>query len=629
MGTITFDRRTINEALQNKYVLPTYQREYKWTEKQFRELLTDLQDAFLQNYKPEHGRKDVASYSEYFLGTIITTESQDGQKSIIDGQQRLSTITLILTYLQRKKINTSVPQITDIDNLIRRELYGEKDYNLSFEEPRAQLFNLLLNPSLDEDELTEQASSIGNLDTSSKTLFNLFNKIETFLGIEIVNNLLAFFADYVVNKVMLFEIGVPGEQDAHRVFVTMNDRGLKLSPIDLLKSYFLSNIFDDDANSASNQSWMQTINTLKDLAPEEDSQFIKTWLRSLFAQTIRGKNRGDIPGDFEVIGDSYHRWVVDNKALIGLHTSDDFQSLISDDIPKYAKIYQKIKYAETTYNDSMRHVYYNGIRNLTLQSMLIMASICKTDSDSITNKKIKLISIFLDIYATSRILNKQDNTYDNIRDPLFVLVKQVRNKQFDDLKAFLLNQLDNYLPHIDLIRDATYTSIKRLDMLNLLARLGTYLEDICNQTNSVGFSTYVDRSRGNKTFDVEHILSENLVKNKEDLSLDDWDFTSDNEYKTFRDLIGGLVLLPRGRNRSLKDKKYSEKLQIYSTENILCQSLNEAFLQNNPTANEALKEREIELNSYTKFNRKAILERAELYRKIASIVWSKDQLNNV
>jgi len=179
MGTITFDRRTINEALQNKYVLPTYQREYKWTEKQFRELLTDLQDAFLQNYKLEHGRKDVGSYSEYFLGTIITTELQDGQKSIIDGQQRLATITLILAYLQRKKITETVPQITDIDNLIRRELYGEKDYNLSFEEPRAQLFNLLLDDSINEDELIEKIDSIENLDNSSEVLFALFNKIET------------------------------------------------------------------------------------------------------------------------------------------------------------------------------------------------------------------------------------------------------------------------------------------------------------------------------------------------------------------------------------------------------------------------------------------------------------------
>jgi len=428
---------------------------------------------------------------------------------------------------------------------------------------------------------------------------------------------------------MLFEIGVPGEQDAHRVFVTMNDRGLKLGPIDLLKGYLLSNIFDNDANAESHRCWMDTINSLKDLSSEEDSQFIKTWLRSLFAKSIRGKSRGDAPGDFEIIGDSYHRWVVDNKTLLGLQTSDHFQSLISEDIPKYAKIYLKIKHGETTYNESIKHVFYNGVRNLTLQSMLIMASICKADSDSIISKKIKLVSIFLDIFATSRILNKQDNTYDNIRDPIFALAKQVRNREFSDLKAFLLNELDNYLPHILLIKDATYTSIKRLDLLNLLARLGTYLEDVCNQTNSVGFSTYVDRTRGNKTFDVEHILSENLAANKEELLAEHWDFESDSEYKTFRNSIGGLILLPRGRNRSLKDKRYSEKMQIYSTENILCQSLNSAFLQNNPTANEALKKNGIDLKSYVNFNNLAISERAELYKEIALLIWSKEQLTSI
>jgi Protein of unknown function (DUF1524) len=193
-----------------------------------------------------------------------------------------------------------------------------------------------------------------------------------------------------------------------------------------------------------------------------------------------------------------------------------------------------------------------------------------------------------------------------------------------------LNELDNYLPHINLIEDATYKSMKRLDLLNLLARLGAYLEDVCNQTNSVGFSSYVDRTRGSKTFDVEHILSESFVKNKEYLLKEDtWDFESEGEYRISRDSIGGLILLPRGRNRSLKDKSYLEKMPIYSTENILCQSLNETFLKNNPTANDALEKNGIELKSYSYFNKQSILERAKIYQKIASLIWSKDQLNNV
>lgn len=489
---------------------------------------------------------------------------------------------------------------------------------------------MILNSNITEEEIADQVESIDGLDNSSRVLFSLFNKIETYLDTKVTNDRLTFWADYIVNKVMLFEIGVPGEQDAHRVFVTMNDRGLKLGPIDLLKGYLLSNIIDNEANTESHKSWMETTNSLKKLSHEEDSQFIKTWLRALFANSIRGKNRGDAPGDFEVIGDSYHRWVVDNKAVLGLHTTDDFQSLISETIPKYAKIYLKIKHAEDNYIESMQCVYYNGVRNLTLQSMLILATICKSDSDSTVTKKIKLVSTFLDIFATSRILNNQDNTYDNVRDPMFALTQQIRWKSFDELRALLKNELDKYLTHINLIINATYKSIKRQDLLHLIARIGAYLEDICNQTNSVGFSTYVDRNRASKTFDIEHILCDVLEKNKHELSsCNKWDFESDAEYNAHRDLIGSLILLPRGRNRSLRDKTYSEKMQVYSTENILCQSLHTAFLQNNPTAKNALEEFSIELKPYAEFNKQAILERTELYRKITSLIWNKEQLDKI
>ena len=369
------------------------------------------------------------------------------------------------------------------------------------------------------------------------------------------------------------------------------------------------------------------MNSLKNLAKEEDSQFLKTWLRSRYATSSRGKSRGDAPGDFEIIGDSYHRWVVDNKSLIGLSNSDEFQTFISEDIPKYSKIYLKIKSAETNSNDSMKHVYYNGVRNLTLQSMLIMSAIRRDDSESTVTKKIKLVSVFLDIFATSRILNGQDNTYDNVRDPLFLLAKSLRDKDFEQLKALLLKESESYLPHINLVKDVTYSSIKKLELLNLLARIAAYIEDVCSQTNSVGFSGYVDRNRANRTFDIEHILSDNPAANKDNLlGSEAWDFESDIDYKNLRNSIGGLILLPRGRNRSLKDKPYNEKIQVYGTENILCQSLNNVFLQNNPTAREPLNTNGIDLKSYLSFNRSSIIERAELYKNIASLIWSKESI---
>ncbi len=155
-----------------------------------------------------------------------------------------------------------------------------------------------------------------------------------------------------------------------------------------------------------------------------------------------------------------------------------------------------------------------------------------------------------------------------------------------------------------------------------MTRIATYLEDICSQTNSVGFSTYIDRDRANRTFDVEHILCSEMEVIKTELK-EEWDFESDTEYNELRNSIGGLVLLPRGRNRSLKGKPYSDKLPIYSTENILCQTLNNAFYQNNPTASEALEQYKLNINPYSKINKQSISKRRDFYTKVASLIWNE------
>lgn len=626
MTDITFDRLSIGQALQNKYSLPTYQRDYKWTEKQFSELLSDLQESFLKSYDPSHGRKEIGTYESYFLGTIITTQLSGGIKSIIDGQQRLITLTLILSYFQRIRLRSPSSGITDLDNMIRKELYGDKDYNLSFDGPKKDLFDILLDPHLENDDLEDKISSINGIDESSRHLFNLFESIDNYIDSQFKSNLLPHFVDYIVNKVLLFDIGVPSEQDAHKVFVTMNDRGLKLSPIDLLKGYLLSNIVDTESNSDSHQKWITTINSLKQIALDEDSNFIKTWLRAKYAQNVRGKTKGAQPEDFEIIGDSYHRWVMDNKSKLALSTSDDYEELLSKIIPSQAQTYIKIKKSENESQAAHPHLFYNGAKNITLQSMLILASINNDDTSAIINKKMKLCSIYLDILTTIRTLNSQDNNYDNIRDIIFNQAKKIRGLNVESLCQHLKSELTPLLPNLDKIKDITYGDYKRQDILHLLSRIADYLENICQQTTAVGFSTYICRTASHKTFDIEHVLSNNIEKNKIALG-DNWDFTSDSEHNKIRDNIGNLVLIPRGRNRSLKDKPYAEKSSVYAGENILCQSLTSSFMTNNPTAMTGLENMGINIPKIDNFNKKAILSRAELYYSVTKKIWSLDNLD--
>ena len=83
-----------------KYEIDYYQREYKWQTKHVAELLNDLTDKFLDSYDSKHDRAKVEGYGHYFLGSIIISD-KNGRKFIIDGQQRLTSLTLLLIYILR------------------------------------------------------------------------------------------------------------------------------------------------------------------------------------------------------------------------------------------------------------------------------------------------------------------------------------------------------------------------------------------------------------------------------------------------------------------------------------------------------------------------------------------------
>src|SRR3989338_11211620 len=81
-----------------KYTIDVFQREYKWGIRQIDQLITDLTSKFLAHYKRTHDRREVSGYPKYYLGSLVVC-MKDGKRSIVDGQQRLSSLTLLLIYL--------------------------------------------------------------------------------------------------------------------------------------------------------------------------------------------------------------------------------------------------------------------------------------------------------------------------------------------------------------------------------------------------------------------------------------------------------------------------------------------------------------------------------------------------
>src|SRR4029079_6757683 len=114
-----------------KYSIDYYQREYKWQQKQVAELLDDLAAKFLESHEDGNERNAVAEYGHYFLGSIIVSD-KDGQKFIIDGQQRLTTLTLLLIFLHNLQKNRS--DQVKISELIFSERFSHRSFNIDVEE---------------------------------------------------------------------------------------------------------------------------------------------------------------------------------------------------------------------------------------------------------------------------------------------------------------------------------------------------------------------------------------------------------------------------------------------------------------------------------------------------------------
>jgi len=109
--------------------LTIIRREYRWEDKHIKELINDLTSRFLEDYEPGHERRQVEDYSHYFLGSIIIV-NRDGANYIVDGQQRLTSLTLLLIYLRNLQKEGNYSEQVNIDELIFSERYGEKSFNL-------------------------------------------------------------------------------------------------------------------------------------------------------------------------------------------------------------------------------------------------------------------------------------------------------------------------------------------------------------------------------------------------------------------------------------------------------------------------------------------------------------------
>ncbi len=169
MQEITGDDRSIQELLSGtSYRIEYYQREYKWEKKHIDELINDLSGRFLDNFRDGDEPADVAGYGHYFLGSIVVSKHNEF-RHIVDGQQRLTTLLLLLIFLNNLQDNSD--KKVDIQSLIYSENYGEKTFKLNVSERNSCMEALYNKKAFDPERGSE---SVQNLYSRYKDLEELF-----------------------------------------------------------------------------------------------------------------------------------------------------------------------------------------------------------------------------------------------------------------------------------------------------------------------------------------------------------------------------------------------------------------------------------------------------------------------
>lgn len=237
------EERTITSILTEErcYEIPPYQRPYSWDTENVTQLLEDIWEAY------------SANDTEYFIGSLITIEHQrDELYEVVDGQQRLTTLNVILAKLRSIIENASVQ--ADLEKrILPRNVYTNKTQN-----PRLSLRskdqNFFRKHILEAQEVSEDSRK--KLDEPKLHLLENSDVVEAFFK-DKTQEETCLFTDYLLRKVYVVFVSTDSWKSAYRLFNVLNARGLSLSNADLIKNSLFSRLTQNDRSPDLETNWIE------------------------------------------------------------------------------------------------------------------------------------------------------------------------------------------------------------------------------------------------------------------------------------------------------------------------------------------------------------------------------------
>ncbi len=501
---------------QTTFAIPVYQRNYDWTLFQCKQLLHDIVEA---------GKND--KINAHFIGSIVYVHddvyaaSELTELTIIDGQQRLITITLIYIALYRLA-KCSDNQMT-VNRIYKTYLINEfapeaEKLKLKPTENNKDALRHILNSS-DGDEFKGYSRIIEN--------FDYFKSAINSENFETVQRGLA--------KLIFVDIALDRYRDnPQQIFESLNSTGLALTQADLIRNYILMGLSRTNQDKIYKNYWDVIEQNAKDetLNKSRVSEFIRDYL------TLKNKeipNKGDVYVTF--------------KTQYPTTTIDELEIVLAD-LKSLVKYYNKLTNPKNEADKEIRvHLEYINRLEINVAFPFLM-KVYEDFSNSVIDKStfISVLSLVQSFTFRRFILGLPTNALNKIFMGLYDKV-DADNYLYSFQKALLQRSGVQRFPR----NTETTAALKEKDVYNIKPKNRTYLfERLENYQNNEPVII-----EGNSDITIEHIFPQNPdAKWKMELGADEYNFIKENYLNT----IGNLTL--SGNNGKLCNKTFIEKREM-------------------------------------------------------------------
>lgn len=536
MSEQTIQSRDINVAavFQDFYAVPDYQREYVWGSEEVEQLLNDISG--------ELGGGDPVAAPEYFIGSIVVCEGRDGTLDLIDGQQRMTTLFLVLCAIrdELRSLGQQPPAALDGQiHSVSTDVSGNDRFRYRMDLQYQDSGDVL------KDIATGQIESIASKDTRSvENLRNAYEVSRGFLRRELgdAGRMRAFYG-YLTNKVKLIRIQTEDVAKALKIFETINDRGVGLDAMDLLKNLLFMKASRAEFDRLKTV-WKQMQDTLHVDIKEKPLRFLRYFIFSQY--------------DVEVLReDEIYGWLSRNEPRVGY-------------AQRPVKFAQELLEAAQAYRNFLRGVDQHGAKNRYLEALrllggrsarqhLILLLAGRHLSPTLFDRLAQEVEELFFVYVITR-----EPTRDFERD-FARWAAEVRavndeasfqalvDRRFRPAKAKLSDRFD------DTFHRLYSDSVQAYRLRYLLAKLTQRIElDAYGETESTKWlGQYADSA-----FEVEHIYPQDPSTEARD------EFGSTRDALTAQRL-GNLALVEKSINSSLGNRPFSKKRLVYPKSKLL------------------------------------------------------------